>query len=393
MIRHLFKLIWNRKKSNFLLITEIFFCFLVLFGVLSLVTYNVRNYTKPLGFEHEDVWLVTMRPNSDSIAENRQQLEQVLQRVRAFPEVEHAAFTSSNAPFAFSQMSNNLSYGNVKDLQADNYDVHDDYDKVMRLNITEGRWFGPQDNASHHSPIVINKMLKEKLFGQEEAVGKLIPMNDTTNYVVVGVTDYFRASSEFAAEDPAYFNRINMEKSPDFFWNELLVRVKPGTGVAFEERMVKQIGSIGKNWTVEVSTLEKMRQNKAKLTLAPLIALGLVCGFLIFNVALGLFGVLWHNISRRNGEIGLRRALGAASTQIYWQFIGEVLVLATFGLLLGTFFAVQFPLLQVFQVESEVYFIALLSAVSIIYLLTAVCSFYPSRQAASIHPAMALHEE
>ena len=36
MIRHLFTLIWNRKRSNFLMITEIFFAFIVLFGVLSL---------------------------------------------------------------------------------------------------------------------------------------------------------------------------------------------------------------------------------------------------------------------------------------------------------------------------------------------------------------------
>ncbi|GHA80412.1 ABC transporter permease [Pontibacter akesuensis] len=393
MIRHLFKLIWNRKKSNFLLITEIFFCFLVLFAVLSFIFYNVRNYTKPLGFKHESVWLLTMRPSTDSAALNHQNLEQVIQRVRAFDEVNHASLTTSNAPFAFSRMNTFLSYSKVKELVADEYHVQQDFKDVMQLQVSQGRWFGPQDDATHHVPIVINGKLKQQLFGEEDAVGKVFPKNDTINYQVVGVLDHYRASSEFSAEEPAFFERINLSESNTSFWSELLIRVKPGTGVAFEEKMVREISGISKDWTLEVSTLEKMRQSKSKLTLIPMIALGLVCGFLILNVALGLFGVLWYNISRRNGEIGLRRALGAASTQIYWQFIGEVLVLATFGLLLGVFFAVQFPLLQVFQVESEVYFTALLCAVGIIYLLTALCAFYPSRQAAAILPATALHEE
>ncbi|NDK55396.1 ABC transporter permease [Pontibacter fetidus] len=393
MIRHLFKLIWNRKKSNFLLITEIFFCFLVLFGVLSFIVYNVRNYSKPLGFKHDNVWLLTMRPPTDSTAQNRQIMEQVIQRVRTFPQVEHASFTSSNAPFAFSQMNNHFSFGNAKSIDADVYEVQDEYKDVMQLNVIKGRWFSTNDNAAGHEPIVINKAFQQHMFGSEEALGKIIQVDDTTKFQVVGVTDYFRAGSEFAAEDPAVFTRINLQKNLNYISNEMLIRVKPGTGIDFEEKMMKEIAGIGKDWALEVATLEKMRQNKAKVTLVPMIALGLVCGFLILNVALGLFGVLWYNISRRNGEIGLRRALGAPSGQIYRQFIGEVLVLATFGLLFGVLFAVQFPLLQVFQVESEVYFTALAGAVVLIYLLTTICALYPSRQAAAIHPAVALHEE
>ncbi|WP_114781729.1 ABC transporter permease [Botryobacter ruber] len=393
MIRHLFKLIWNRKKSNFLLITEIFFSFMVLFAVLSFVFYNYCNYTKPLGFDHQDVWQLTLRTNSDSTAQNRLIQEQLLQRVKSFDEVEHVSLSNSNVPFAFSMMTNSLSYGSNKEVQANVYDVQDDFKDVMKLQLQQGRWFGPQDDASRHRPIVINLMLKQKLFGEEEAIGKLIPINDSTNYTVIGVMDYYRAYSEFNAEEPAFFSRINLQQNEHALWSSLLIRVKPGTGVAFEEKMVRELSRIAQNWTLEVTTLEKMRKSKARLTLVPMIALGLVCGFLIFNVALGLFGVLWHNINRRHSEIGLRRALGASSAQIYRQFIGEVLVLATFGLLLGVVFAIQLPLLEVMQVESVVYISALFAAVGLIYLLTALCAFYPSRQAAAIQPAVALHEE
>ena len=138
MIRHLFKLIWNRKKSNFLLITEIFFCFLVLFAVLSLIVYNVRNYYKPLGFEHENVWLLTMRPDTDSTALNRQTLGPIMQRAEGFQEIESVALTNSNVPFAFSQMNNELSYGEKK-MMANEYLVQDDFDKVMRMQVSHGR--------------------------------------------------------------------------------------------------------------------------------------------------------------------------------------------------------------------------------------------------------------
>jgi putative ABC transport system permease protein len=50
-------------------------------------------------------------------------------------------------------------------------------------------------------------------------------------------------------------------------------------------------------------------------------------------------------------------------------------------------------LLNVFDVPSAVYFIALLLSVLFIYILVVLCSLYPGRQAAAIHPAIALHEE
>ena len=124
-----------------------------------------------------------------------------------------------------------------------------------------------------------------------------------------------------------------------------------------------------------------------------MIILLVVGGFLIINVALGLFGVLWYNINKRRAEIGLRRAVGASGNSVTKQLIGEALVLATFSLILGSFFAIQFPLLNVFDLSSTVYITALILSVIFIYLLVIFCALYPGKQAAAIYPAVALHEE
>ena len=110
-------------------------------------------------------------------------------------------------------------------------------------------------------------------------------------------------------------------------------------------------------------------------------------------MALGLFGVLWTNINRRKAEIGLRRTIGATQGAISRQFIGEILMITLSGVLVGLFFAIQFPLMQLFEMENINYYYAMAIAAFIIFVLVLICTFYPSRQAAVIHPALALHED
>jgi putative ABC transport system permease protein len=108
---------------------------------------------------------------------------------------------------------------------------------------------------------------------------------------------------------------------------------------------------------------------------------------------MGLFGVLWYNISRRKAEIGLRRAIGASGNNIVLQIVSETLVLSTFSLIIGSFFAIQFPLLNVFDLPAGVYISALVLAILFIYALVIICAIYPGKQASNILPAVALHED
>ena len=60
MTRHLLRLIWNRKRQNFLLTLEIFFSFLAVFGVVLFAMHFVNNSRQPLGYDIDRVWSITV---------------------------------------------------------------------------------------------------------------------------------------------------------------------------------------------------------------------------------------------------------------------------------------------------------------------------------------------
>ena len=72
------------------------------------------------------------------------------------------------------------------------------------------------------------------------------------------------------------------------------------------------------------------------LVVAVLVGVGLVISaFLILMVALGLTGVMWQNVTRRTREIGLRRALGARTTDVMRSVTRHTLMALLLGTLAG----------------------------------------------------------
>ncbi|PSL21533.1 ABC transporter permease [Dyadobacter jiangsuensis] len=388
MLRHLFKLIWNKKGTHSLLIIEVWAAFMVLFGVLTLIVFNLRNYLQPIGFQYEQVWNLELSSNQDT-TELAPKLQRALQRVRAYPEVITASRMSSNTPFSANQIGNSVTYNKVN-VGGDFYYTDTELAKVLDLPLKKGRWYAESDLAGKFIPIVINQAMEDKLFQNESGLNKVIKRDDKTMYKVVGIVDRFKAKGQFMSDTPGLFQIL--EKNDR--WNSnILIKTKPGTDAHFEARLVKDIAMLLPGWGVEVGYLKDSRKNRENLTLVPVLIFLIVSGFLLTNVALGLFGVLNLNIAKRKGEIGLRRAMGATESKVTGQFLGEIWVLATFSLIIGLIFAVQFPLMNVFDLDKEIYIIAILAAVAVIYIIVTICAWFPSKQAATIHPAVALHEE
>ncbi len=58
MLAHIFKLVWNRRRSNILMQVEILISFLVLAGVVTVFTHHAIQMTRPIGFDYDNVWEV-----------------------------------------------------------------------------------------------------------------------------------------------------------------------------------------------------------------------------------------------------------------------------------------------------------------------------------------------
>ncbi|MFT6336411.1 MAG: putative ABC transport system permease protein [Saprospiraceae bacterium] len=388
MIKHIFKLIWNKRRSNALILFEIFLAFLVLFAVLSYVTYNFRMFTEPMGFESKNKWLVNLetfrQKDSLEIINLRSTLKSELLQM---DNVEDLSFTSSAYPYSGStnRTSQDGMGFSIASLVAG---ADSDYKDALGLTMREGRWFNEEDLAAAYPPMIVNKAFMEKYFPNKSMLDSMIILFG--EHKIVGVVEAYRYKGQFSENEPIVFRQ---EKVDSKLSNHIILNMTPGTNVVYEEKINKLIRSITKADNFIISDLDKSRKRNAADTWIPMIMLMSMCGFLCINVALGLFGVLWYNINKRRGEIGLRRAIGAHSSDIKKQFVLEIIILASIGILLGVFFAIQVPLLKLGPLAPINMYYAIAMSALIILVLVILCALQPSWQASRIHPSTALHEE
>ncbi len=383
---------WHRKGKNFLLLIEIFFSFIVLFATLTMAIYQLGNYYTPTGFDSKDVYVISIDRHGAKGASSRGKITQMKNELRNLPEIEKISLSSPNVPYSFTTNNNQLSFEGLS-VKANDYTIEPEYFEVLDVQLAAGRFLKKGDEGDLPA-VVVNETFVKELFKEENPLGKvIIDANGKGQGKIVGVVKHFRQDGEYAKPVPAIFSLINFGDTTAYLPTTLLIETKAGTAPGWQQDFLDEASLIAPDWSFEEEAMADKKTRKAKFTLVPVIGLSIIGGFLVFNVVLGLFGVLWYNINKRFSEIGIRRALGASRPAIRRQMVGEVLVLATFGLAFGLLLAIQFPLLGVFDVESSVYLVAIMASLVLVYLLVTLCAWYPSWQAAAIEPANALHYE
>jgi putative ABC transport system permease protein len=416
MIRHVCKLIWHRKRTNLLLMTEIFFSVLVLFGVGALGVYMAENWRRPIGFTPDNLWLVNvdMRVTGDDTFTSSQveNMRRVLAAARELPDVEKVA-GAVISPYFMGGSSRAYDYHGRR-IEFGSNEVTDEFKDVLGLKIVRGRWFGREDDGARYLPVVINAAMADELFPGQDPIGRNLEPErapdapaespSATGAIpqeqrVVGVVAAYREDGEVdGTRLQALYRKPLSDTDPTKRENRppstLILRMRPGTTAGAEEPLLKHLQAVARGWSFDVKPMSEARASMIAFAAAPVAAIGLVAGFLMLMVAMGLTGVLWQSVTQRTREIGLRRAKGAERTRVQRQILGELVVMTSMAVGVAAILVAQVPIISPFYwVDTHVYVAGFIMAAATIYLLTVLCGWYPSRLATRVEPAEALRYE
>jgi len=391
MIKHIFTLIWNKKGANALILLEILLAFIVLFAVLSFVFYNTDRLSEPMGFETENRKYIKFGdlenlPDSTRVLA----LAELKRSLLDLDLVEAVGFGHDVGPFNGSNWCGNTDEMGY-DVQACFSFVDEDFVEANGMNIIKGRAFTEEDFNSTYQLLIGNQTFMESIWGEKNMIDSIISFQYTETKII-GVMDDYKYNGEFEESRNAILLLSDTDFNGYAKMTNAYLKMDPSADVAYEEEISKIVQSTLKTTSFVIQDAPLLRKRANMQTWISIIALLSVCLFLCVNVALGLFGVLSYAISRRKGEIGLRRAIGAHAGSIVQQFTLEILILASLSLIFGIILAIQIPIFDIIDVADKIFYRGILYATLIILGVVTLCALYPSIQASRIHPATALHE-
>jgi len=147
---------------------------------------------------------------------------------------------------------------------------------------------------------------------------------------------------------------------------------------------------------LETRAYEDFYLNKA--VEGPRIAMKLVGSMGVAGLLLaiaGLYGLVAYNVSRRTREIGIRMALGAASSDVLRLVMGKGLILVGVGTAIGLVmgFGVERLMNSMLFNAGGVDLVAYVIVVPSMFLVTMLAAYLPARRASQIAPTQALRYE
>jgi len=265
------------------------------------------------------------------------------------------------------------------------------YFKTMGIPFKSGRDFTAQEVSEGAHVVVVNEMIAEKYFGNQDPTGKrlIVDLNEAAPYEIVGVV----GNIHHLALDRSISPEMYIPQFPAGATN-IVVQTKSNPA-EITGAVRNAVRTVDRDQPIaNLKTMDQLVEASVAQPHFRTLLLGIFAALALILASVGIYGIISYSVAQATHDIGLRMALGAQRQGIFNLILKNALRLVLIGLFIG----LTLSLILTRFISNLLYGISATDPTTFLWVslflvgVALAASFIPAYRATRVNPVVALRD-